>query len=152
MPRDPTSELAYVPLNANPAALTNVSAAVAGWAAVGYEVEQPQDPILVEIYIPQLTIVTLNAILTLTLVDQTVAGQFVTLQTAIAEGITAAGNTGPVIVKARFQPQNFPALSTPGLQGPRLLALNGITSAGNAQIVASAAITAYFQVLDLARQ
>lgn len=151
MPRDATSELAFIGVNASPANITNVSAAIAPWAAVGYEVEQLADPLVCEIYIPQITVSTLNATVTFTLQDTTVAGQFVTLQTAIAEGITAAGNTGPVVVKARWQVSAFPALSVP-VQGPRQLTLNAITSAGTATITASAAIQAYLQVLDLARQ
>ncbi len=152
MPRDATSELAYVPLTANPAAITNVSTAIPGWAGIGYEVEQPADPIVVEVYIPQLTVATLNATVTWLIQDQTVAGQFVTVQTTISEGITAAGNCGPVLLKARFQPSAFAAASNPNLQGPRLLAILAATSASTAQIVASAAGPAYVQVLDLARQ
>jgi hypothetical protein len=151
VPRDATIELAYVPINANPAALTNVSAAVPGWAAIGYDVEQLADPLMCEVYIPQLTVATLNATVTFLVQDQTVAGQFQTLQTAIVEGITAAGSTGPVIVKARWQVSAFPAAAVP-VQGSRLLAVFAQTSATTAQIVASAAITAYVQITNLGRQ
>lgn len=151
MPRDATSELAYIPLTASPANITAAAAAIAGWAAIGYEVEQPQDPILVEVYFANLVIATLNATVTVTIQDQTVAGQFVTITTAILEGITAAGGNA-YIVKARFQPQNFAALSQPALQGPRQLAILGQTSASTATVTASATQISYVQILDLARQ
>jgi hypothetical protein len=149
MPRDSTQVLANVQLFANPAAATAVSAPVAGWAAVGAEIEQPNDPLLFVISIPQLTISNLNATCSFSLVDITGASQQIAL--FVNEGITAGGNSGPVNLIVPYIPA-VQGVVTPTLAGPRLFALNAITSAGTAQIVAAATSPATFLILDLARQ
>jgi hypothetical protein len=149
MPRDATIETNYFPMTAA-GAVTAANAALAGFSGFTYDVEQAWEPLLFRVYIPKITVATLNATVTFSFVEETGAPQ--TLQEAIVEGITAAGNTGPVIVERRIVPEKDLTI-TPTLVGPRKVSVFAQASAGTATIPANTATTvAFLQILNLARQ
>jgi hypothetical protein len=148
MPRDYSMELGFFPLTAEVTA-EGAAKAIPGWENLEYEVAQPNEPLMARLYIPQITVKKLNATVTFTIEDTTGAAQII--QTGIVEGITAASNTGPVIVEARFKPNELTV--NPTLPILRKLTISAATSAESYTIPKNTAkLVAFVQILDLVRQ
>lgn len=150
MPRNSTVELLYSPALEGSAAVGAAKAVICGWKEIAYNVDEPLEPIEFTLFIPKLTVATLNATTTMFIVDVTGAAQIIAEGTA--EGITAAGSTGPVIVKRRIIPEKDFTVE-PGKQGRRLFTIEAEESAGTITIPANTAKTvAYVKIDGLARQ
>lgn len=148
MPRDSTVELLYLPLSAEVS--PEAKKIIPGWEKVGYDVDQPLEPILFRIYIPKVTVKKLNATFTIFIEDVTGAAQIIA--EATAEGITAASNTGPVLVERRIIPAKDLTVE-PEVSQIRKLTIQAEASAESFTIPANTAkCVAYLQVLGLARQ
>jgi hypothetical protein len=148
MPREATVELLYLPLSAEVS--PEAKKAIPGWEKVGYDAAQPFEPILFRVYIPKVTVKKLNATFTIFIEDVTGAAQII--GEATAEGITAAGNTGPVLVERRFVPGKD-ATVEPEVSQLRKLTVSAEASAETFTIPANTAkCVAYLQILGLGRQ
>lgn len=151
MPRQPTTELAYVPLQAEVAAFGPAKAVLqAGWEKLLYNIDQPAEPILFRLFIPKITVKKLNATFTIFLVDVTGAAQII--QEVTNEGITAASNSSPAYVERRIVPEKDFTVE-PGKEGQRSLTIEAEVSSETVTIPANTAkCLAYLQILGLGRQ
>jgi hypothetical protein len=148
MPRAATQELLYLPLAAEVS--PEAKKIIPGWEKVGYDVEQPLEPVIFRIYIPKVTVKKLNATFTIFIEDVTGAAQII--QEATAEGITATGSTGPVLVERRIIPAKDLTVE-PEVSQVRKLTVQAEASAESFTIPANTAkCVAYLQVLGVGRQ
>jgi hypothetical protein len=148
MPRVGTIELAYVPLAAE--ATIEAKKAIKGWEGLEVEIEQPLEPILFDIYIPQMSIKKLNATVKFFIEDVTGAAQII--QETVIEGVTAVGKASPVEVQRRYVPEKDATIN-PTLEGIRKFTISAEASAESATIPANTAkLIAYLHILGLARQ
>jgi hypothetical protein len=117
--------------------------------ALPYEVEYNLEPLLFRIYIPKITVKKLNATVTFYIEDVTGAAQIIA--EATCEGITAASNTGPVLIERRFTPA-VDATIEKELQGERKFTLQAEASAESAEIPTNTAkCVCFLQILGLGR-
>ncbi len=150
MPRNPGQEIFYQPLAPAEIKIKAANEAIAGFEKFAIDVEEPVEALLFRLYIPKVTVKKLNATCTIFLEDVTGAAQII--QEAIFEGITAASNTGPVIVERRYQPSKD-ATVEPERFGERSFTLKAEASSEEVLIPANTAkCVAFLQVLSLARQ
>jgi hypothetical protein len=150
MPGEVNVELAYVPMVGEAViGAKEVFAAATGWEAINFQVAYTNAPIIVELYIPQVTVKKLNATGKIFIEDFT-NKEATVLQEGIFEGITAASNTGPVIVKTRFVPAQLAKNPT---AEERVLRITGEPSAESFTVVkASATVVPYIKIDSLQRQ
>lgn len=152
MPRTPTVEILYMPLPEAIAAFGPAKGIVGGYKEIAYEIEESLEPILFELYIPKITVATLNATATFFIVDTTVPAKPQIVAEATAEGITAAGSTGPVIVRRRIIPERD-FVEEPGKQGRRTFNIEAEASAGTITVPANTAkCIAHVKIDGLGRQ
>ncbi len=117
---------------------------------VTYDVEQPWEPLLFRLVIPNLEAESLNASITIAFEDLTGAAQIFQESTFAAKGVAA--NTYNPIVERRIVPEKDFTI-TPTVAGPRKLTVTLAASSGKAIVPANTAKkVAYFQILNLARQ
>jgi hypothetical protein len=148
MPRTSTVELLYLALSAE--ASPTVKATIPGWTEVGYDVEQPIEPILFRLVIPKISVKALNAKVTVYLEDVTGAAQII--QESTTEGITAAASTAPLIVERRIIPSKDLTIE-PERSGQRKLTVSAEASAESFTIPANTAkCVAFLQILGLGRE
>lgn len=152
MPRATTVELLYLPLPEEAKEVGAAKEAFGGYKEIAYNVDQPAEPILFRLYIPKITVKKLNATVTFFVVDATVAGKTQIIAEATAEGITAASNTGPVLVERRIIPERD-FTEEPGKEGRRLVTLEVECSSESVTIPKNTAKTVcFFQIMGLGRQ
>jgi hypothetical protein len=149
MPRAQTHEIYYTPVAAAKFEPT-VAAAFPELNGITYDIEQPWEPLLFRLVIPNLEIETLNAVATIAFEDETGVAQ-IFQESAFGGKLPAASQLG-VVVERRIVPEKDFTI-TPTASGPRKLKVTLAGSAGKVIIPANTAKkVAFFQILNLARQ